>query len=465
MTPKGRDADRRAVVARWVITGTLETTTASQIGSQEGDVCDVTFGRTPDGQAFLPGSTLAGALRSSLSDRRAGYRHQEPAEAGLVFGNLQDRESPVIVFDSFAELPAAASIRDGLRIDPCTGTADEHYKYDRELALPGVRFPIRVDVVVTEGLNEVALLGCLADALDGLSDGSVRLGARKSRGLGACIGSGYRARRFRLDSREGWERYAASDPVQPTTGLPEHPGVRDALTAVTDSTIDLAGLARSGPDERSRATFEFALAIDGTMLIRAPGTAADDPDAVHLTEQGHQLLSGTSLAGVLRSHAGRILNTLQDLGLLKDTAVTVEALFGSWPTQGASDKALQASRVLVTEAQVCDNRLYRQSRVKIDRFTGGAIDQALFEEQPCVGGSVAVQVDILDPTPAEIGLMALVARDLCEGLLPLGGGAAVGRGVLKGNASVRCSPDGKALPLSELQKYLDALANQPKDAP
>ncbi|MEW6754541.1 MAG: RAMP superfamily CRISPR-associated protein [Candidatus Latescibacterota bacterium] len=458
MNPRGRDGDRRAVVARWSITGELQTTTASQIGSREGDVCDATFDRTPDGQAFLAGSTLAGALRSTLSDRRQGYRSQgEPEVARRLFGDAEERESPAIVFDSVADGVADSSIRDGVRIVPETGTADDTFKFDREVALPGVRFPIRVDLVVTEGLDEREVLGALVDALDGLSDGSIRLGARKSRGLGACRASDYRARRFDLNTQQGWQDYAASDPEKPTRDLALHPTARAAVAAAHGP--DLA----AGPDCRRKAVFTLDLEVNGTLLIRTPGVAADDPDAVHLSEQGRQMLSGTSLAGALRAHAGRVLHTLQHLGLVKDNGVSVEGLFGSRPREGDRSAVFCASRVRVDEAVLSnDSRVYRQSRNRIDRFTGGTVDQALFEEQPCVGGRATVQVDILNPSPAEIGLVALVARDLCDGLLPLGGGASVGRGVMKGCARVCVEPGAGTVGFPELQAYVDALAHRPE---
>jgi len=63
------DADRRSLSARWLITASLMTLSGSQIGSQESDYCDQTFERDEAGCPVLYGTTLAGALRSCLSDR------------------------------------------------------------------------------------------------------------------------------------------------------------------------------------------------------------------------------------------------------------------------------------------------------------------------------------------------------------------------------------------------------------
>jgi hypothetical protein len=119
--------------------------------------------------------------------------------------------------------------------------------------------------------------------------------------------------------------------------------------------------------------------------------------------------------------------------------------------------------VLVSECRVEGSESYRQGRVKIDRFTGGALETALFEEQPCVGGKVSLNVRVLNPTPAQMGLLALVARDLCEGLLPLGGGAAVGRGVMKGEVKVRLPGQQSEGALPDLQACVDALVKPRED--
>jgi len=76
-----------------------------------------------------------------------------------------------------------------------------------------------------------------------------------------------------------------------------------------------------------------------------------------------------------------------------------------------------------------------QSRVKIDRFTGGSFPQALFSEQPAFGGDgagVQIEVALRAPRDPEIGLLLLVLKDLWTGDLPLGGEGGVGRGRLKG---------------------------------
>ncbi len=94
------------------------------------------------------------------------------------------------------------------------------------------------------------------------------------------------------------------------------------------------------------------------------------------------------------------------------------------------------------------------SRIAIDRFTGGARESALFEEQPVwpqseqqttVGVRLRLTGASQDGQPSEVerGLILLLLKDLCTGDVTVGGSAAVGRGVLRGlsgRIELRVSP-------------------------
>jgi hypothetical protein len=74
--------------------------------------------------------------------------------------------------------------------------------------------------------------------------------------------------------------------------------------------------------------------------------------------------------------------------------------------------------------------------VAIDRFTQGAVDTALFDEQTEVGGRAVVRLELRDPREGELGLVLLVVKDLLDGVVPVGGTSSVGRGVLRGSAFI-----------------------------
>ena len=99
-------------------------------------------------------------------------------------------------------------------------------------------------------------------------------------------------------------------------------------------------------------------------------------------------------------------------------------------------KRMRASRLTVKEKVVGNGRAdLVQNRVSIDRFTGGARETALFNEQPVFATNetcVTVDLYLRKPEKADIGLLLLLLKDLWTEDLPLGGESSVGRGRLQG---------------------------------
>jgi CRISPR/Cas system CSM-associated protein Csm3 (group 7 of RAMP superfamily) len=193
------------------------------------------------------------------------------------------------------------------------------------------------------------------------------------------------------------------------------------------------GNVREIEDQRELVTLDAWFTLDGSLLIRA---ADDVTDMKHLTtSDGKAVLSGTSIAGALRARATKIINTLtQDDGR---SANIVNSLFGS-PHYQRENRT--ASRLIVEERMIEGGVFHLvQSRVSIDRFTGGALDTALFNQQPLFGSAekgVHLRIQLRkDPTKdvePEVGLLLLLLKDLWTGDLTLGGERSVGRGRLRG---------------------------------
>lgn len=430
----------RQLAARWVVMAMLRLETAAHLGNgARGDRVDMPLFLDPEGRPLLTGSSLAGALRSLLADRLLGYRQAEDsgdpaaAVAGLFGGTRGDDDgvqSPLVVYDSRGQCPDArgVEIRDGVAIDPTHGTAAEHKKYDLEVLPAGTCFPLRLDLLVPADGDEQRLLGALAAVLE-MAARDLCLGARRSRGFGRTCISGWRAHRFDLSSAAGWKQWLASDheaPIPPD--VQPAPQIAAALAAAWPG-LSLEPLA----DRRRRLHAVVDLELRSSLLVRSPGTASHDPDDSHLASAGQSVLPGTSVAGALRARALRVAAAVCPDG--EEARRWVDRIFGPMaPDQGGV--ALSDSRLRVSEAALAGGIRLRQSRIRIDRFTGGALGTALFEEEPHFGGHVRLELDLVDPQPGEAGLLLLVLKDLITGDLPLGGAAAVGRGVFRGTARI-----------------------------
>lgn len=423
----------RQIVERVMVNGKLQLLTPTQIGSGESvGPTDMALLRDPltGTKALLPGASVAGALRNYLRECEHGYGRPVPDEEAkrspvvqLFGGRRGDDQGPqslIIVDDAFGE-EAGVQIRDGVRIDSKTGTAAKGAKFDMEVLEAGTAFELHFEVLIPKGRAET-LKPTLARALQGFEHGEIALGARKCRGLGQCKVTKWNVETYDMTTTEGLQAWLSEGGTSVESG---------------SDIARLLGVRARSQDKRRHFTMDLTCWLDGSLLVRAAPQAGSDAGHLHaLDTSGERMpvLPGTSLAGVLRHRALRIANTLSPVG---DGGLLVAAMFGSGP-QASEERQPGASRVWVRETKITGARSLVQSRVKIDRFTGGAYPTALFSQEPLFGGPdsrVRVQATLRNPRRREVGLLLLLLKDLWTGDLPVGGENSVGRGRLRGIAA------------------------------
>ncbi len=295
------------MAARWVITADMVLNTAAHFGGTGDGSVDMEILRDPkEGCPLLPGTSLAGALRSHLSDVLGGYYKEEHENVSFLFGasrsDGQGSQSPLIVFDSLGKLPDGMTeeIRDGVALELKTGTAKPHKKFDLELIPPGTVFPLCLEVIISKPEEESHLLSLLLKVLEGLTEGDISLGAKRSRGLGFVIACNWRAVRYDLTTPDGWLDWLTSDPLRPivddasnSCDLPKE-AFEGAYQSIKWKEIE---------DKRNRLVVDAKLFFPAGVLVRSPARTPDAPDSVHLISGECSVLPGTSLAGVLRNRA------------------------------------------------------------------------------------------------------------------------------------------------------------------
>jgi len=437
----------REIAERVWVEGTLGLETPARFGGGEADdLLDMPLLLDSiEKRALLTGASIAGALRNYLRTRECGdlVLENPGSLCSALFGRTQAAEegahSVLMTHDALSETPSRprTELRDGVAIDGRTRTAEDKKKFDIELLAAGTQFKLRFELFLPDDLTErQRLLQALAMALQGFERGEIGLGARKRRGFGAC----------RLVGQWTMIRYELKQPLglvawlkQDRTAAQSGSNIATLLLGDLDKTANL--------DQRRRFTLRATFALDGSMLIRSGSGDVGSPDAVHLRSGGKPVLSGTSLAGVLRARAMRITNTLRP-DQTQQNVNLVDGMFGVRIINQNDRRNLTASRLIVHETVIRDCVADRvQQRVKIDRFTGGAYPTGLFSEQPVFGidqTEVDVHLDFLEAQDHEVGLLLLLLKDLWTGDLPLGGESSVGRGRLKGKtASLVYSGRGK----------------------
>ncbi len=424
----------RRVIEQIVITGDLVLTSPALLGSgEQGQRTDLEIARDAvAGQPLLPGTSLAGALRAYVATH---------CDVPLVFGGAkggdqldQGGQSSLIVEDSLAQ-DQPTIVRDGVRIDPRTRTVDGNGKFDMELLPAGAIFPLRLELQLHGDSHDTQRLALLTAALDALERGEISIGARRTRGLGRCMVAGWKVQRFDLRQPAGLVAWLRTDPTLP---LPEEPQAIAVALATTPA-----------PIVRPRELRIAANFMVESLLIRAPApvNGLRQPDTVHLTEAGRPIIPGSSLAGALRARADQIVKTIETIGGSQGTQL-INAMFGPQHNAHEQNQA-KASGLIVDDAHIIDSQPLVQQRISIDRFTGGALDTALFSEQPVLGGTTTLQLRLRmddceqksENGDAMAGLLLLLLKDLWTADLPLGGTSSIGRGRLHGTAATIRLPD------------------------
>ena len=175
------------------------------------------------------------------------------------------------------------------------------------------------------------------------------------------------------------------------------------------------------------ADFKF----NSSFIVRSYEVNADDfknkISAFSLKSKNNFVLPGTSLKGIFRHRAEYIFDKLNlDAKFLND-------LMGI-----AEGNTKIKSRFVVSESYIGNENIVEvaHARNKIDRFTGGTLQGALFKTKPLYQKNSAptlhIHFEILNAKDFEAGLAIFLLRDLWLGEVAIGGEKGIGRGTVQG---------------------------------
>lgn len=432
------------VTERIYARGIWTTQTALHIGGESNELdsgVDLVVLRDSEDRPYIPAASIAGACRNwlarALLDTKAYREEVEPAGLHVLFGD--DYQSLLTIFDAPLKGKSRIALRDGVKIDLKLGVAEDRKKYDFEVVPAGLAFQIEFCLTLynqqpnywekrsnengstdPEMVSAETLRSCFRLLLETMQKGELRLGAKTRRGLGAGSVDRWEIRRLGTEKRDALAAWLAHDPYS------------YAASSLED--LDSSLQVHEVPCFKIGATF----VLDSSLLIRSSGEEANGPEFSHLSESERPLLPGTSITGAIRHRAEKIANTIGQNE--KAGRALVERIFG-YVHENDPDDPARASRFRLSEVALPGgpDRLHVQGRVSIDRFTGGALESALFDEAAywpkTEEPGIALSLCLEDPECFEVGLLLLAFKDLWLGDLSLGGEIGVGRGILLGQSA------------------------------
>ena len=432
----------------------LETETPLVIGSGNKDIkTDSVVAKDINELPYIPATTLAGLIRHSLPE--------ELQEYWMGFQKKKDGEGSRIMLSEGKILSADGNPIDGLNLDEDAvtrlchelpirqhvrinqqGTAVKNGKFDEEIVPKGVRFCFEIELMAEK--DKPGIMDTILSIIQ--SDG-FRIGSGSRSGFGKIEVVGILRRDLDLcvpnelelylgksaSLAKAWEGYRLYTPSE--TKVSDY-----ILYTLELRPVDFMFFGSGFGDERSDMTF-----------VREPVITWEKGKATIVEQERVILIPASSVKGALAHRTAYHYNRLEGVFADKKTAEELEkntgkenkavkTLFGSEGDRKGKNK--QRGNILfsdVIEKQEASLEKKVLNHVKIDRFTGGAVDGALFSEEVLYAPGKIFNLELMlrktavDEKDGKIvKAFEAALTDLCRGYLALGGGVNRGNGTFKG---------------------------------
>jgi CRISPR/Cas system CSM-associated protein Csm3 (group 7 of RAMP superfamily) len=424
----------------------IEAQTPLFIGSGEKDILtDALVSKDANGMPYIPGTSIAGVIRHSLEenpdskvsiDRLFGLQDKNDSfgsriifsEARMIGENGKVLDGLLSIpetsfYDKYLHLP----IRQHVRISH-KGASEKGGKFDQEAVYKGTRFCFEIEIVADD-LVEQEKFNLI---LNRLMDDSIRFGGKSRSGFGQVKIVSCQTRTLDLDKKEDLQAY-----LEKSSSL-------DSNFKWEDHEIT----THNGESKEYKLTLkpvDFFLFGSGFGDEEADMTTAKENIVIweggkaSFAEQ--YLIPGSSIKGAIAHRTAYNYNKIKKIfadneqlypdDVTGDNNVAVKQLFG--------DAEETRGNVIFSDIFIdgCKDKII--NHVSIDRFTGGAIDGALFAEKDAYGKGITLSTTIYAKTKNDDEdiekAFVQTLKDLCDGFLPLGGGINRGNGLFYGQIS------------------------------
>ena len=420
---------------------------------------DSTVARDANGLPYIPGTSLAGVIRHAMKkhadiDQWMGYQKADQGKGSRLAitearvldseGKPADGLIPDAGKDPFLGSFRVLPIRQHVRLTH-RGVAADMGKFDEEVVPKGARFCFAMELLADEKDESEKLM---ASVLDCIKADSFRVGGGSRSGFGAMkiVSTGKRT----IDLRDKADRDAY---LNKSSRLdPAWDGFSEAVSnpaEVKDGSFISYTLAIA-PDDFMFFGSGFGRDEVDMTYVRNPAIVWDGGKGRFAKEDEFILMPASSVKGAISHRTAYYYNQL--VGIFSDRLppdeleehtgdknAAVRALFGTAGDGHGKGKARGLalfSDVTVKKPGSARDKIL--NHVSIDRFTGGAINGALFSEEALFAKGTPFTMKILvskDAAKKEHVLEAFekALDDVCSGILPLGGGIGRGNGTFRGS--------------------------------
>lgn len=448
---------------RLVARVTIEAATPLAVGSGEKDITtDALVIKDFNGLPYIPGTTIAGVLRHAIGETMAKDffgRHESDSKdsrgSEIIFSEAKMIGSDGEVIDGlqsidfendqfyakFKELP----IRQHAKITD-KGITARGGKFDEQVVYQGTRFVFEIEMVSEDKDNSPKKLNDFISVLRELNSHTLRIGSGTRCGFGKIKVKNIVWRKFDLTNPNDFKDYInkSSDLRQPFDGETfDEKASSDKWTTykLVLQPEDFFLFGSGFGDDEVDMTPVKEEAIDWDENEKPVFTQNDDGQTTKCV-----LIPATSLKGAIAHrtayHYNRLKQRFVDVDNPDETpkvgneSEVIRALFGY---ESQDERVQKRGSVIFNDViqYILPDKIL--NHVSIDRFTGGAIDSALFDEKTTFGNGKSFKTEIMvekaafDEDTSFKKAFESALKDIIDGLLPLGGGVNRGNGCFGGS--------------------------------
>ena len=439
----------------------VEAETPLAVGTGKGSdiLTDAPVAKGVNGLPYIPATSIAGVLRHAMgyADNKTdgnpfGYTDGADnddsghgsdiiftdavmvGKNGKALDGIQDIDWNDEFYRYFQDLP----VRQHVRIDH-KGTAENNGKFDNEVVYKGTRFVFEIELMSEKDDKEH-----IEKAIEHLRYSTLRIGGGTRKGYGKLSIVDCRQASLNLSNPEDLEKY-----LNKSSSLAE-----DWAGFTKISVIESLDYSKWTHYQLKLKPLDF--------FMFGSGMGDSDADNVYVSEyvvsRGESvdsnkrvLIPGSSVKGAIAHRTAYHYNKIKGnfAGKTEPKEITgsnneaVAAIFG----EKKSDNTFTRGRILIDD--VIKGQAEPKSKPffhnKIDQFTGGTMDGALFQEKVIYDKDTEYTFDIYvensalaDDDIKKAFVQSL--RDICTGLLPLGGITNRGNGIFTGTATENDEP-------------------------
>jgi len=431
----------------------IEAETPLAVGTGNRDVfTDQLVAKDVNALPYIPATALAGILRHSLLtdtnndqiNELFGYQAENSKDsvgsrlilssAMLVGkdGKVMDGLLKNVFGDGFNKHFENLPIRQHVRINE-KGVAEKHGKFDNQIVFKGTRFCFELELVTDNSDADILIWN---EIFSSFQSPEYRIGGGTRNGYGAI--NVREIKEYKLNLNDSLKTYL------------------NKTSELNDPFWKNVNVAKLGVLSESYDTYLLHLAPEDFFLFGS-GNSSQDADMTYVTEpvinwetlpasfiENKVLIPASSIKGAIAHRVAFHYNKLNEKyadkmeGELPETKDNdaVKALFGYM----ANEDDGQRGNILLSDVFMDATESKLLNHVAIDRFTGGALAGALFNEEVVFGNGELYKLEIqikkgclpAENTKVEESLL-LTLKDVCRGMLPFGGGTMRGHGTFTGN--------------------------------